>query len=381
MSRFRRTATAVTVATLAVTGLAACGGGSDESAPKTKVAVGEYPAYYPADYNKIVEAAKKEGGTLEIYSNTDQVNWNPIFRDFTRKFPFVKEIKANNLDSDEVFQRVLSESASGKSPADILVSNAAQAWAEFASRDGVLLPYKSAEDSKAPDFAKPLPNVYAFSNDPVTISYNDELIGDTKPTGLASLAEIVAADPKKFKDKITSRAVDGSFGFTVSNTLVNGNPDAWTSLEKILPLARPEDSSGTQIEKITAGEYLAGFLISAAVAYPAETDSEGIFKPIFPDDGTPVLARAIGIAADAPHPATSKLFLDFVLSQEGQQATAEGGLTSWRDGVKAGYGIHTYQELVGKIGQDKVLQASYELIPEADVNAFVDKWNGMLGKS
>ena len=166
----------------------------------------------------------------------------------------------------------------------------------------------------------------------------------------------------------------------MSNALVTGNSDAWTELEKILPYARPEDSSGTQIEKITSGEYVAGFLISGAVAYPAETDSEGLFKPIYPDDGTPVLPRGIAIQSDAPHPATAKLFLDFVLSQEGQQATAEGGLTSWREGVRAGFGIHTYEELVSKVGQDNVINVNYDLIPESDVTAFVDRWNGLLGK-
>lgn len=378
--RLRRTASVATAAALAVAGLAACGG-TEEKAPATTVAVGEYPSYYPAGYDDIIAASKKEGGTLEIYSNTDQANWNPIFRDFTRKYPWVKNIKANNLDSDEVFQRILSEGASGTSPADVAVTNAAHAWADFAKRDKALLPYESAETSKLPDFAKPLPNVYAFSEDPVTLVYNDELIGDAKPTGIASLGKIVAADPKKFKNKISARAVDGSFGFTVSHAFADADPAAWTSLQQVLSAARPEDSSGTQVEKITSGEYLAGFFISGAVAYPAEADSEGLFKVVYPDDGTPVLPRGIGIVSSAPHPNTGKLFVDFLLSQEGQQAVAEGGLTSYRDGVTAGFGIHTYQELVQKIGADKVVQVKYESTPEADVNAFVKKWNDMMSGS
>jgi iron(III) transport system substrate-binding protein len=378
--RLRRAASVATVAALAVAGLAACGG-TTEKAPATTVAVGEYPAYYPAGYDDIIAGSKAEGGTLEIYSNTDQANWNPIFRDFTRKYPWVKNIKANNLDSDEVFQRILSEGASGTSPADVAVTNAAHAWADFAKRDNALLPYESAESSKLPDFAKPLPNVYAFSEDPVTLVYNDELIGDTKPTGIASLGSIVAADPDKFKNKISARAVDGSFGFTVSHAFADATPAAWTSLQQVLSAARPEDSSGTQIEKITSGEYLAGFFVSGAVAYPAETDSDGLFKVVYPDDGTPVLPRGIGIVSSAPHPNTGKLFVDFLLSQEGQQAVAEGGLTSYRDGVTAGFGIHTYQELVQKIGADKVIQVKYESTPEADVNAFVKKWTDMLSGS
>ena len=44
----------------------------------------------------------------------------------------MEKISASNLDSDEVFQRVLSEQATDSSPADVVVSNAAQARADYA---------------------------------------------------------------------------------------------------------------------------------------------------------------------------------------------------------------------------------------------------------
>ena len=123
----------------------------------------------------------------------------------------------------------------------------------------------------------------------------------------------------------------------------------WRSL---LPLGKAESSSGTQLEKITAGEYLAGFFVSAAPAYPKVADSGGLLELTFLDDGTVVLPRGIGIPAKAPHPATSKLFTDFVLSrEEGQRAVAEGGLTSYRDGIEATDGRHTYQELVKAVAR------------------------------
>src|SRR5690349_20769931 len=124
--------------------LAACGGGSEPTPPPNVIAEGKAPDYYPTDYTKIIEASKNEGGELTIYSNTDQENWAPVFRDFQKKYPWVKKISANNLDSDEVLQRALSEQATGKSPADILVSNAAQAWAEYnVEGKNRLMPYTS----------------------------------------------------------------------------------------------------------------------------------------------------------------------------------------------------------------------------------------------
>ncbi|GAA2143891.1 ABC transporter substrate-binding protein [Actinomadura napierensis] len=361
---------------LAALSLSACGGG--DAPPANVVATGSAPSYYPADYAQVINASKGEGGTLTIYSNTDQENWAPIFHDFQKKYPWVKKISANNLDSDEVFQRVLSEQATSGSPADLLVSNAAQAWAEFAAKPNALMAYKSPELAKLPKFAQLLPNVYAMSVDPLSAVYNKTLI-DQQPDTLQGLADLVAKDQGKYRDKITTRDVKGSFGFTVSHAFTSARPGSWAALQKILPLARPETSSGTQLEKITSGEYVAGFFISAAPAYPVAAKSGGLLKITFLKDGTVVLPRGVGIAAKAPHPATSKLFADFLMSQEGQRAVAEGGLTSYRGDVETRKDRHTYQELVSKVGESNVIFARYAEVPGAEVNAFVSRWNGLLG--
>jgi len=394
---FSRRVLASVAAAVAVTTIAACGSSSNDptagagggnpvassggsaAAAGSCPALGTTPDYYPADYSKIVDASKAEGPELTIYSNTDQENWAPIFRDFQTAYPWVTTISANNLDSDEVFQRVLSESATGGSPADVLVSNAAQAWAEYAETPNALSVYESPEVAKLPDFATLLPNVYAMSTDPMTIAYNTALLPEA-PTGIASLAEMVKADPETFKDKLTARDVGGAFGFTVSHAFTEANPDAWASLETLLPSARPETSSGTQTEKILAGEYVAGFFISGAPAYPVVENSGGLFEVVFPDDGTVVLPRGIGIAPAAPHANTAKLFTDFVLSCNGQKALAEGGLTSYREDVPTEEGSHTYQQVVDAVGEDKVILAEYELVPEAEVEEFTAKWDGLLGQ-
>ena len=337
------------------------------------------PSYYPADYSQTIDASKKEGGNLVIYSNTDQENWAPILRDFQAKYPWVTNISADNLDSDEVFQRQLSEMATGSAPADMLVSNAIQAWATYAATRDTIMKYDSPELAQLPKFAELMPSVYAMSLDPVGLAYNSALM-EKGPTSIADLARMVAADPGKYKDKITTRDVNGAFGFTVSNAFVEGNSKAWDSLAKILPMARPETSSGTQREKILSGEYLAGFFISSAVAYPAEDQSGGLLKFVLPNDGTVVLGRGIGITPKAPHPATAKLFLDFVLSADGQNAVAEGGLSSYRDNVKLTEGRHTYQEVEKLAGQDGIIRVPYEVVSDADVNAFAKRWDGLLGK-
>ena len=189
----RMTAVLGVALSLALTG---CGGGKPEPGANNTIKTGEAPDYYPAQYADVIAASKNEGGALTIYSNTDQENWEPIFRDFKKKYSWVSTIEANNLDSDEVFQRVLSEQATSGSPADVVVSNAAQAWADFAGRPGTLLDYKSPEVAKLPPQATLMPNVYSMSLDPLSIIYNTSLMTD-KPTGLKSLSDIIAKDPRQ----------------------------------------------------------------------------------------------------------------------------------------------------------------------------------------
>jgi iron(III) transport system substrate-binding protein len=377
----RRRIAASIAAALALSTVAACGGQSssgEEPAPN-KIVEGQAPDYYPADYTtKVIDASKDEGGELTIYSNTAEENWAPIFRDFQKKYPWVKKLSANDLDSDEVFQKVLSEQSTGSSPVDMMVSNASTAWATFAERPDTLMEYESPELAELPDFAQLLPNVYAMSADPMTIAYNTALM-EKAPTGIKSLADIAEADPGTYDGKITVRDPESSFGFTVTRAFTEANPDGWSDLERLLPMTKPETSSGTQLEKLVSGEYLAGFFISGGPAFPVVEDSDGLVDVVYPEDGTTVLPRGIGIASDAPHPATAKLFLDFVLSDEGQRAVAEGGLSSYREGIE-GPGLHTYQELVDEVGEDKVIFAEYEKVSDAEVDEFLNRFYDLVGQ-
>ena len=353
--------------------LTACGSGGDYSDVKP-----ELPDYYPADYSSIVEASKAEGGSITIYSNTDQQSWAPIFKAFQKQYPWVDSINATNLDSDEVFQRVLSEQATGQESADIVVSNAADAWADFAGRENTVHEYQSPELPKLPDFAEVMPSVYAMSVDPISMVYNTELLGeDLRPTSIADLAAKVKDHPDDFDGLIAVRDPEGAFGFTVTRAFVENDPKAWDDFAAILPFSKNETSTGSMVEKVTSGEYSVAFFMGAP-ALTAEQRTGGLIKAVFPTDGTPLLRRGLSIAHGAPHLATAKLFTDFVLSEKGQAAVAEGGLTAYRDGVKGPEdGVPTYADVVASVGEDHLILVPYSEASDEEIEQFVDRWNSL----
>ena len=369
----------ITVAAVVLTLTGCAGETAGTEAPSNPIAVGEFPSYYPADYGDIIAQSKEEGSDFVIYANTNQAVWEPVFRDFQKKYPWVTKISANNIDDEEVFQRQLSEMATNTPIADLLIGSAATAWVEYAARDNSLMEYESPELSKLPDYAELLPNVYAISLDPIGFIYNTVVV-DKPLTGLTDLAEFVTADPEKYENMISTRDIGGLWGFQVMRAWAENSTAGWDVAEQIVPLARPETSSGSQKDKVLSGEYAAAFVVSASVGYPAEKESSGLLKFVLPEDGTVVLSRGMGIAAEAPHAATAKLFVDFIMSEEGQNAVAEGGLTSYRDSVRPGEGQHTYQELVETVGEENVIRVPYEAITEAEVDEFTARWDGLLGK-
>lgn len=354
---------------------------SEPTAPPNEIDVEQVPSYYPADYQEIIEGSKSEGGELIISSGTAKENWAPVFRDFQKKYPWVDSILAKE-SGVEIYQQLLSQIATDSVQSDMLVVSSTQGWSEFAANEGALAEYTSPELEELPEFAELLPNVYAMSMDPMGMVYNTSLITEDL-TSLADLADYAEAHPGELDGKVVVRSADTVFGFTVAKAWTEDNPknpEAWSTFEQLLPLSHAEASSGAQIEKILSGEYAAGFLISSAVGYSQEQKSAGLVKFVLPKDGTLLLGRGAGIINKAPHPNTARLFVDFLLSDEGQRAVAEGGLTAYRDGIAGTEGLRTYQDLVNEVGEESVVVVPFELTPEAEVEAYRTRFNDLMSQ-
>ena len=359
-------------------GLAGCGS-SSHGATKIAAKATAAPSYYPSNYGAVISAAQKEGGKLTIYSNMDVVNWKPIIDGFQKLYPFVDSVSTNNLDSSEVFERYYSESAANTSPAALMVSGDPQNWVRFAKGNHAL-DYQSPETSHLPDFANPMTGLYTFSADPILMAWNKTILtGDKVPTGLGSLAKLVKQDPSTFDKKITTYDIAAtSFGFAIDWNYVQQLPGAWDKLQALLPATRAESSSGPMVEKIQSGEYVAGYFLSSTVVIPAVEESDAVLDWSYIDDGTPVFLRGMAIPKTSPTPATAKLMLDYILSKPGQQQVYNGGFTPYRPDLGSSV-PRSYQQLIGKVGQDNIVVIGFDAVPDATAKAFIDRWTGYLG--
>lgn len=364
-------------------GLLTAGCRPPKGAVEDAVAAEPRPAYYPRDYDRIVQASKSEGG-LTIYSNMDTYNWKPIVDGFGKHYPWVGDIATTNLDSSEVFERYNAEEAAGQQKAGLLVSGSPQNWLDLV-KAGKALDYTSPELPHLPGFARPRPGLYTFSTDCIVMVYNKILLKEhERPDSLAGLIKLVRGDPKRFRHKITTYSAESSFGLAIHDTYVRaqqkkGDQNPWATYDALLPYTRAEESSGPMLDKIASGEYLIGYFASSTIVFPQMAQLGEVVTWKFIADGTPLFMRGMGVPASSPHKNTGKLMLDYILSHEGQTNVSRGGFTAYRPDVPGDAGHPTYTRVRETVGEKNILLIGYDFGSQAEQDAFTKQWEKRLG--
>ena len=113
------------------------------------------------------------------------------------------------------------------------------------------------------------------------------------------------------------------------------------------------------VDATIAGETLVGYFVSATTVFPQLPKAEAVLGWGMIGDGTPVMMRAMSVTKKGKAPNSAKLLLDFCLSQAGQIAWANGGLTAYREDVKDQAKIHLAKMSEGA-GADTLLYSSFD---------------------
>lgn len=332
--------------------------------------------------NAVIEASKKENSVV-VYSIMSAQSWGPVIAAFNKKYPWIK-VDTVDLGSNEVFERYYSESASKANTADMIITNGADGWLDFIGK-GEVLPFKATEDAVLPDWSKPAPGIYTVSTDPMVFIWNKQLM-PTPPKSMAELASMVEKDPAKFKGKVTTYDAETNatgFGDNWFWSKKKGE-DGWKIMES-LGKAPPvlQSSAGNMVNGVLSGQYLMGYFVSLPTVLGQLPAADPILGWSMIGDGTPVVLRAMGLTKGAAHPNSAKLLDDFILSQDGQIAFAEGFLTSYRTDVadKAKYSLTKYAAQAG--GEQNLINFFFDpdLKDKAKKDAFVARWKKAVGKA
>jgi iron(III) transport system substrate-binding protein len=340
----------------------------------------QLPAGYPANYQQLVDGARKEG-KLVVYGATDSKAVQPLVKDFSALYPGIV-VEYNDMNSTEVYNRFISEAAAGGDTADVLWSSAMDLQIKLAA-GGYALPYKSVEAAKIPGWAMWKDMAYGTTFEPAAFVYNKRLVtGAEIPQTHADFARIISQP--KFKDKVTTYDIEKSgVGFMFMTQDAQDYPQ-FGALEQGFGTAqvRVQSSTGTMLERISSGENLIGYNVLGSYALVrAKTDpSLGV---VMPKDYTLVMSRVQFINKSAKHPNAAKLWLDYILSKRGQTVIAnDSKLFAIRADVT---GETTSAELIKEIGEKNikplpVSPAVTEYLAPVKRMAFLKRWKDVAGK-
>jgi iron(III) transport system substrate-binding protein len=336
---------------------------------------GAQPSYYPANYADLVEASKKEQKLL-VYSIMSKDNWAPVLDAFKQRYSNI-DVEALDLGSYEVFERYYSESAGNARTADLIITSAPDGWQDFIKRGELVADYKSPEDDKVPAWSKLAPGIYTVSTDPMVIIWNKKLL-QTPPKSMAELADMVGKNAGQYTPgKITSYEETNATGFAAYWFWAKKQGDkAWNVFETIgKTKPKLESSGGRMVDSTLSGETPLGYFVSYITVAPKLASAQEVLGWTMIADGTPLITRGMGITKKAQSPNSAKLLMDFLLSQDGQIAFSNGGLTAYRPDVADKAKIHL-DKLGAEVGQDNLLPFSFD--PDIADKAKTDDFRARL---
>lgn len=256
---------------------------------------------------KLLAQAKKEG-TVVLYTSLAPTESKPLADAFQKKYGVKVELW--RALSDKVLQRVVTESQAKRNSVDVVETNGPEM--EAIAQERVLAEVHSPYLADLPQEGIPSHRTYyADRLNFFVVGFNTQKVKreEIPPTYEGFL------DPK-WKGRIGLEATDSEWMAAIVETW--GEPKGMDFMRKLAAM-KPEMRKGHILlaQLIASGEVPVGLTMYQANIESLKKKGAPIdFVPV-----QPVIARpqGIGVAKAAPHPAAALLFLDFVLSPEGQK--------------------------------------------------------------
>ncbi len=289
----------------------------------SQLSVSQLALYQGADREQIlIEGAKREG-QLTLY--TSHTWFHTFVKGFEKKYPFIKACDWRN-DSKTLLRKVLEEAKSGRVLVDIVETTADGMG--IIKREGLFREYYSPEARHYPNELKPRgKNGFFYLPDRETydgLGFNTKLI----PPAIAPVSLKGLLDPKwKGKMAITSTSTGvrwvGNALEALGRDYLDKLAEQEMSVQDIAPAAL--------INLVGSGEIpLSPTILDANVTIAKQKGSPVEWRPLEPVVTT---VGSAGLMTKAPNPHASLLFIDFLLSQEGQRLMMKGGLWSPREDI------------------------------------------------
>ncbi|MFC6674214.1 ABC transporter substrate-binding protein [Marinobacterium aestuariivivens] len=216
--------------------------------------------------------------------------------------------------------------------------------------DGYALRYRSAQTDRLSKRAKWRDELFGYALDPIVIAINTDLLaGDPLPQSRDQLLELIRRKDHLLDEKIGLSDIEstglGYLAWSYDSQLSR-------TYERLLEAfgihhSRLYPNTASMLRALTKGEIFIAY--NALGSYTrAWSQRHPWIVPVLPMDYTTVVVRTAFIPKSTRNPAAAQAFLDFLLSEAGQQALAERSSL-----IPIGTGLD---------GEDTILQSAHSLL-------------------
>jgi len=262
-------------------------------------------AAWAAD-EKTIELGKKEG-RVSFYTTMGADECKLLVDAFQAKYPAIR-VDITRLGSEKLLQRIITEARAGSHFFDAVTNSGMEIY--LLAKMGLLANFKTAEFAAfVPDSKDPAGRWVDLYSNLRMIGYNTRAVPKDKI-------------PKRYED-LLEPGWKGQIGFP------EGQFSWYATMLKIMGeergrkffqgLARQDlNYRGAQVliaQMISAGEFNLGFTYDTQIL---RFKSRGAPIDIAPMPFVTKNIHPLALAAHAPHPNAGKVFIDYVLSKEGQ---------------------------------------------------------------
>jgi ABC-type Fe3+ transport system substrate-binding protein len=262
----------------------------------------------------LIEAAKKEGEVVWYTTQIISQLVRPVTAAFEKKYPGIK-VRSTRANATETAVKILNESKAGRVQSDVFDGTTTVVPLK---KEGYVLKW-------VPDEAKLYPAIY---RDPegywvannlfiITPGFNTSLVPKgTEPKTYADLLDPKWRGKMAWNGFPTSSGVGGFVG-TVLTEMGEERGRAYLRELGKQNIANLRGAAREVLDQVIAGEYAVALqifnhhaVISAKKGAPVD------WIKMEPTTGT---LSVISVHKNAPHPNAAKLFVDFIISKEGQE--------------------------------------------------------------
>lgn len=261
---------------------------------------------------------------LSISGPTDIAPFEKLILGFQHQYPMV-EVIYHELDSQALYQHVRADTLPDT---DVLVSSAADLQMRLAN-DGYALSHTSEQTRKSPEWARWRQEVFGFTIEPAVFVYaNTAIPADELPRTHSALLHYLENHRKPLFQRVGSYDINVSgVGYLFAQYDERVSSNFWGLANEMGQVGvRLYGNSSAILKDLENGTLDLAYNVLGSYAMAAKQAGAEI-EIVIPDDYVSVFSRTALIYSKAKNRHLAGLFIDYLLSEQGQLVAAkEAGL-------------------------------------------------------